>query len=114
MLKGPTQDEGLGRIWFYPFLFCKEVDKLEKVSSLPLRHAYPPLGDREVFGKKRKKSHYELSHSTPILKLKCCDMQLHMFLCVFIVQRWLYKDFFFESYSKQTGSQVVSTDNFDD
>ena len=87
---------------------------MEKVSSLPLRHAYPPLGDREVFGKKRKKSHYELSHSTPILKLKCCDMQLHMFLCVFIVQRWLYKDFFFESYSKQTGSQVVSTDNFDD
>ena len=53
MLKGPTQDEGLGRIWFYPFLFCKEVDKLEKVSSLPLRHAYPPLGDREVFGKKK-------------------------------------------------------------
>jgi len=56
-------------------------------------------------------------------------MQLHMFLCVFIVQ--VYKDcflnliaskqvvssfikIFFESYSKQTGSQVVSTDNFDD
>jgi hypothetical protein len=94
MLKGPTQDEGLGRIWFYPFLFCKEVDKLEKVSSLPLRHAYPPLGDREVFGKKN--NHIM---SCRILhpyskKLKCCDMQLHMFLRVFLVQRWLYKDFF--------------------